>query len=107
MREAGRVVAQTKAKLLGMTVQKIPPDLAKRFETKGEEGVIVTAIENDSAAAEKGITPGDIVTRINSAPVDSVASFKAALEGEDLKKGVIVHLTSEGSQRFEVLKQYE
>jgi len=24
-----------------------------------------------------------------------------------LKKGVIVHLTSEGSQRFEVLKQYE
>jgi len=99
--------AETKAKLLGMTVQKITPDLAKRFETKGEEGVIVTAIENDSAAAEKGITPGDIVTRINSAPVDSVASFKAALEGEDLKKGVIVHITSKGSQRFEVLKQYE
>ena len=99
--------AETKATLLGMTVQKITPDLAKRFETKGEEGVIVTAIENDSAAAEKGITPGDIVTRINSAPVDSVASFKAALEGEDLKKGVIVHITSKGSQRFEVLKQYE
>ena len=99
--------AETKAKLLGMPVQKITPDLAKRFETKGEEGVIVTAIENDSAAAEKGITPGDIVTRINSAPVDSVASFKAALEGEDLKKGVIVHITSKGSQRFEVLKQYE
>jgi serine protease Do len=99
--------AETKAKLLGMTVQKITPDLAKRFETKGEEGVIVTAIKNDSAAAEKGITPGDIVTRINSAPVDSVASFKAALEGEDLKKGVIVHITSKGSQRFEVLKQYE
>ena len=38
---------------------------------------------------------------------EQVASFKAALEGEDLKKGVIVHLTSEGSQRFEVLKQYE
>ena len=69
--------------------------------------VIVTAIENGSAAAEKGITPGDIVTRVNSDPVDSVASFKAALEGNDLKKGVIVHLNSKGSQRFEVLKQYE
>jgi len=99
--------ADTKAKLLGMTVQNINADLAKRFEVEGEKGVIVTAIENDSVAAEKGISPGDIVTRINSAPVDSVASFKAALEGEDLKKGVIVHLTSEGSQRFEVLKQYE
>ena len=99
--------ADTKAKLLGMTVQNINADLAKRFEVEGEKGVIVTAIENDSVAAEKGISLGDIVTRINSAPVDSVASFKAALEGEDLKKGVIVHLTSEGSQRFEVLKQYE
>ena len=99
--------ADTKAKLLGMTVQNINADLAKRFEVEGEKGVIVTAIENDSVAAEKGISPGDIVTRINSAPVDSVASFKAALEGEDFKKGVIVHLTSEGSQRFEVLKQYE
>ena len=99
--------AEAKAKLLGMTVQKITPDLAKRFEAKGEEGVIVTAIENDSAAAGKGIAPGDIVTRINSDPVDSVKSFKAALEGEDLKKGVIVHLNSGGSQRFEVLKQYE
>ncbi len=99
--------ADTKAKLLGMTVQNINEDLAKRFEVENEQGVIVTAIENDSVAAEKGISLGDIVTRINSEPVDSVASFKAALEGEDFKRGVIVHLTSEGSQRFEVLKQYE
>ncbi|MED5382299.1 MAG: trypsin-like peptidase domain-containing protein [Verrucomicrobiota bacterium] len=99
--------ADTKAKLLGMTVQNINEDLVKRFEVEDEQGVIVTAIENDSVAAEKGISLGDIVTRINSEPVDSVASFKAALEGEDFKRGVIVHLTSEGSQRFEVLKQYE
>jgi len=98
---------ETKAELLGMTVQAITPDLAKRFEVEGGEGVIVTAIENDSAAAEKGIAPGDIVTRINSETVDSVSSFKAALEGEDLKKGVVVHLNSKGSQRFEVLKQYD
>ena len=99
--------AETKAKLLGMTVRDITPDLAKRFEGEDDEGVIVTEIENDSAAAEKTISLGDIVTRINSTPVDSVKSFKAALEGEDLKKGVIVHLNSKGSQRFEVLKQHE
>ena len=99
--------AEAKAKLLGMTVSDITPDLAKRFEVKNGEGVIVTEIENDSVAAEKTISLGDIVTRINSTQVDSVKSFKAALEGEDLKKGVIVHLNSKGSQRFEVLKQYE
>ena len=99
--------AEAKAKLLGMSVRDITPDLAKRFEVGDDEGVIVTEIENDSAAAEKTISLGDIVTRINSTQVDSVKSFKAALEGEDLKKGVIVHLNSKGSQRFEVLKLYE
>lgn len=99
--------AEAKAKLLGMSVRDITPDLAKRFEVGDDEGVIVTEIENDSAAAEKTISLGDIVTRINSTQVDSVKSFKAALEGVDLKKGVIVHLNSKGSQRFEVLKQYE
>ena len=38
---------------------------------------------------------------------ETLKAVKAALEGEDLKKGVIVHITSKGSQRFEVLKQYE
>ena len=102
-----KLEAEAKAKLLGMSVRDITPDLAKRFEVGDDEGVIVTEIENDSAAAEKTISLGDIVTRINSTQVDSVKSFKAALEGVDLKKGVIVHLNSKGSQRFEVLKQYE
>ena len=78
--------AEAKVKLLGMTVSDITPDLAKRFEVKNGEGVIVTEIENDSVAAEKTISLGDIVTRINSTQVDSVKSFKAALEGGGFEK---------------------
>ena len=96
-----------KAKLLGMTVQDLDEDLAKRFEIEEENGVIVVAVEKGSAAAEKNISPGDIVTRINSTSVDSVASFNDATEELDLKKGVLVHLNSDGSQRFEVLKEYD
>jgi len=58
-------------------------------------------------AAGKNIAPGDIVTRINSTPVESVGAFKKAIDDLDLKKGVLVHLNSKGSQRFEVLKQYD
>ena len=97
----------TKAKLLGMTVQNLDADLAERFEIENEEGVIVVAVEGDSVAAGKNIAPGDIVTRINSTPVDSVGAFNKATDELDLKKGVLVHLKSKGSQRFEVLKQYD
>lgn len=96
-----------KANLLGMTVQNLNADLAKRFEIDEGEGVIVVAVEGDSAAADKNISPGDIVTRINSTPVDSVGAFNNATDELDLKKGVLVHLKSKGSQRFEVLKQYD
>ena len=100
-------VEPAKAKLLGMTVQDLDEDLAKRFEIEEENGVIVVAVEKGSAAAEKNISPGDIVTRINSTVVDSVAAFIDATEELVLKKGVLVHLNSDGSQRFEVLKQYD
>ena len=94
------------ASLLGMTVQNLNADLAKRFEIDKGEGVIVVAVEGDSAAADKNISPGDIVTRINSTAVDSVKAFEESTGELDLKKGVLVHLNSKGSQRFEVLKKY-
>jgi len=95
-----------KANLLGMTVQDLNADLAKRFEIEEGEGVIVVAVEGESVAAGKNIAPGDIVTRINSTPVKSIKTFNEATGELDLKKGVLVHLNSKGSQRFEVLKEY-
>ena len=94
------------AELLGMRVQEISEDLAKRFMIDEEEGVIVVSVEKDSVSEEKSISPGDVVTRINSSEINSIETFKKAFENEDLKKGVLVHLKSNGSQRFEVLKDY-
>ncbi|MBE87139.1 MAG: hypothetical protein CMO69_05335 [Verrucomicrobiales bacterium] len=94
------------AELLGMRVQEISEDLAKRFMIDEEEGVIVVSVKKGSVAEEKSITPGEVVTRINSSEINSIETFKKSFENEDLKKGVLVHLKSNGSQRFEVLKDY-
>ncbi|MAZ12288.1 MAG: hypothetical protein CMO71_05680, partial [Verrucomicrobiales bacterium] len=95
-----------KVELLGMKVQEISEDLAKRFMIDEDEGVIVVSVEKGSVSEEKNISPGDIVTRINSAVINSIESFRKSYENEDLKKGLLVHLKSNGSQRFEVLKDY-
>ena len=78
-----------------------------RFKLDLKEGVIVVAVEKNSVAEEKNISPGDVVTRINSVEISSIESFIKSIEGEDLKKGILVHIKSNGSQRFEVLKEYE
>ena len=44
-------------------------------------GAVVAAVAPDSAAAEKGLRPGDVITRVNQQPVDSVADATAALNG--------------------------
>ncbi|MDP6891957.1 MAG: PDZ domain-containing protein, partial [Verrucomicrobiota bacterium] len=94
------------AELFGMKVQEISEDLAERFKISEKEGVIVVSVEKGSVSEEKNISPGDVVTRINSTEISSIESFNKSIENEDLKKGVLVHIKSNGSQRFEVLKDY-
>ena len=65
----------------------------------------MTRLENGSVAQRKGIAPGDVITRIDNQPVESVDNFTQIIGQVNLEKGVIVHLKSSGSERFEVLKQ--
>ena len=89
----------------GLTVQALTPDLAGKFEVEEAAGVIVTAVEEGSAAEQKGVQPGDIVTEMNRQPIRTTADFKSAVAGADAKKGVLVYLRRGSSSTFVVLKE--
>jgi serine protease Do len=89
---------------LGLTIQATPKELADQYGIKPDSGVIVTAVERDSPADEKGIQPGDIITQINRQPVTTPRQFRQAMKAADAKKGIIVNLVSEGSSRMVILK---
>jgi Do/DeqQ family serine protease len=46
------------------------------------KGVQVTDIEQDSAAAQSGLTPGDIIMQVNHKPVSGLAEFQKLASGE-------------------------
>jgi serine protease Do len=54
---------------LGITVDSLSDQLADYFGTK--EGVLVTSVTSDSAAAKAGVKAGDVVVAINGTPVNS------------------------------------
>jgi serine protease Do len=56
---------------LGVGIQPLTPDLAKKFGVAEGEGVLVNEVFEKDPAAAAGIKPGDIIVRIDGTVVDS------------------------------------
>ncbi len=89
---------------LGMTVAAINNELVKKFNVKQKEGVIITSVDENSAAARKGLQPGDVITAINHRPITSLRQFQSAIRRADIKKGLLLNLVRGETAHFEVLK---
>ena len=61
---------------LGISVQNITADLAKKFGYDNEEGVIVTKVEPGSPAEDAGIQVGDLIKEVNRKKVKSTSEFE-------------------------------
>jgi len=88
---------------LGLTVQALTPELARRFDAEPGEGVIVTAVAPDSLAARAGIAPGTVILEVNRQPVGDVAEFRRAVAAGSEDRRVLLLVRSGGMQRFVVL----
>jgi serine protease Do len=67
-------------KTLGIAVQNLTPEMARRLRLKSETGVVVTRVESGSPAADAGIQTGDIIREVNRTPVKSVEDLVQKLE---------------------------
>lgn len=95
---------QTEATSLGLTVEPMSKDLASQYGIEQIPGVIVTAVEEDSPAQQRGIQPGDVITEINRKRITNPRQFRDALNSAEKKGGMMINLISNGASRFVVLK---
>ncbi len=91
------------AEALGMTLARITPKLRKRFDLGGDQsGVVVTEVNEDSAAAEKGIRAGDVIVEVAqeevATPREVVEKTRAAKDSE--RKVVLLLVRRSGDLRF-------
>lgn len=92
------------AAILGLRVRDLDGETAEAVGLEKNEGVLVMEVAEDSAAAQRRIRPGDIITKINRRPVRTPKDFAAAMRDADPRKGVPVTVLAGGVRRFEVLK---
>jgi serine protease Do len=91
-------------KILGLTVQSLTPELAKKFELQARSGVVVTEVADASPAADKELKAGDVITEIDHQPVRNLRDFREAMKNADAHKGVVVNYLRGGAGRFVILK---
>ena len=66
---------------LGITVDSLSEQLAGYFGTK--DGVLVTSVNKDSAAAKAGLKAGDVITAIDGSTVDSPSDLSSQTQRLD------------------------
>jgi serine protease Do len=90
---------------LGLTLRPLTDQDRTQLNLPSEaQGALVVAVAPSSPAAEKGIRPGDVITRVNQQVVssvsDAVAALNAAKEGDD---NALLLVRRGDSQRFVAL----
>jgi len=91
------------AEKLGISVQNLTDETAKRYGYEDLKGVIVTAVEPDSPAATAGIQPGSLIQQVNRKPVENTKQFNEEVQKAVKEGRITLLLRFENSSMFLVL----
>lgn len=66
----------------GVRLETLTPDIAQELRMPmGTKGVVVDNVDQNSAAAEAGLTRGDVIQEVNHKPVSNMTDFRSAIAG--------------------------
>lgn len=90
--------------VLGIEVQNLTPELAKRFNHRQDSGVLISQIKPNSIAYQAGLRAGIIIQEVNQQIVSDVRSFAEAIKKSDLKAGILLLVASQNGAQYIILK---
>jgi serine protease Do len=88
---------------VGLAVQPLTDDLAKRLGYEGEHGVVVSEVTPGSEAARAGIREGDLIKEVNRQEVDNPRDFQQALKKGDKAHTALLLLQEGQGTRYATL----
>ncbi len=90
---------------LGMSVQKLTPELAKQLGISQAKGLVITSVKPGSPAAEAGLARGDVILEVAQKPVKSVAQFKRMAARLKPGEGLLLLIQRREGTLFVVIKR--
>ncbi len=78
---------ETELSALGMKLSALTPEMRERFKLGDDvKGVVVVDVDEESAAAEKGIRPGDVIVEVGQEEVENPSQVAAKVTEEQESK---------------------
>lgn len=85
---------------IGFVVTDVTQELARKYRLNEEKGVVITRVENGTAAALAGLKPGAVVVSINNQPIENADEFSKTVAGLEKGKPVLLLVRQQGGLRF-------
>jgi serine protease Do len=95
LRTAGKV---TRGRL-GVTIQEITPELAKSFQLKDRNGVLIAGVEPGSPAEKAGLQSGDVIRQYNGKTIEDPAELPRLVAGTKPGSAATVQVWRQGASR--------
>ncbi len=89
---------------LGMVVEALTPQLARELDLVETSGVVVTQVESDSAAAEAGFRPGDLIIRMDETEIKTVSDYYNRIHSAKEGDIILFLIKRDGNTLFLTMK---
>jgi S1-C subfamily serine protease len=84
--------------VLGITGQDLSGQLGKYFGAPDGEGILITNVGSDSAAAKAGLQAGDVITKMDGDRVRTLGELRGRLRDKHDAKSVTLSVLRKGSE---------
>jgi serine protease Do len=95
------------AEAMGLGLAAVTPETRRAYNLDDKiNGVVITHVDPNSDAADKGLQPGDVVVSVGNHPVHSPQEVKASVQAAQAAghNTVLVLVTGQAGQRFVAIK---
>ncbi|MCF8061256.1 MAG: PDZ domain-containing protein, partial [Deltaproteobacteria bacterium] len=92
---------------LGMVVEEVSPEIARRFGLDQDEGLVVVQVEANSPAGEAGIRPGDLILEIDRKIVRNLSDYQETISKYDEGDTILFLIQRGGNTLYLTVKVWE
>ena len=90
LKEEEVLASVEKRENLGLTVQKVTPQIAESLGLDRAEGIVVTTVEPGSPGEEAGLRRGDVIIEVNRNQIRDLRDFRNEIANTKKGKGLLL-----------------